>query len=64
MNEKDKEWIDNATYEELLRKWRFAPLGERIFIGESGEYYRKVMLQKKYKLPHNEVVKASKNVGW
>lgn len=28
-----KNWIDNATYQELLRKWRFSPSGDPFFIG-------------------------------
>ena len=28
INEKIKKWIDNATYEQLLSRWRFAPIGD------------------------------------
>jgi hypothetical protein len=30
MNEQDKLWIDNASYEDLLRIWRYAPLGDGV----------------------------------
>lgn len=42
-----REWIDNASYEELLRKWRFAPVGDPFFQGEMGQYYSKVMAEKR-----------------
>jgi hypothetical protein len=34
-----KRWIDNATYEQLLARWRFEPLGSPWFQGELGDYY-------------------------
>jgi len=61
MTEAEKTWIDNASYETLLERWRFAPAGDSIFIGEVGEYYSKVMGEKKQTCDH---VQASKNVGW
>jgi hypothetical protein len=61
MTPMQKEWIDNASYEELLTRWRFAPVGSEWFQGECGEYYSKVMNEKKKQCDH---VKASKNVGW
>lgn len=64
MDPKIKEWIDNASYEELLRKWRFAPIGDPMFIDETGEYYYDVMREKKNQLSHEEAVQASKNIGW
>jgi len=58
---KIKKWIDNASYEELLRKWRFAPIGDPYFQGETGDYYSKVMKEKKQNCDH---VQASKKIGW
>ena len=34
MTDEQKRWIDNASYEELLRKWRFTPSGDPIFTVE------------------------------
>lgn len=59
-----KEWIDNASYVELLRKWRFSKSGDPFFQGEIGEYYKEKMEEVKKSLPHSEVVAASKRVGW
>lgn len=63
MNEQDKKWIDGATYESLLARWRFAPVGARMFQGETGEYYAMVMAQKRDADPEGHV-RASKNIGW
>ena len=61
MNEQNKLWIDGATYEQLLYKWRNAPFGDKMFQGDAGDYYSKVMFEKKRTADH---VQASKNVGW
>lgn len=61
MNARMKQWIDAATYEDLLSKWRFASLGDPMFQGEIGDYYSKVMAEKRKTADH---VQASKNVGW
>ena len=58
---KMKRWIDDASYEELLRKWRFASAGDPYFQGESGIYYSNVMAQKRMAVDH---VAASKRIGW
>jgi hypothetical protein len=63
MTEEQKRWIDNASYETLLRKWRFAPVGDPMFQGEDGAYYSKVMFAKRDAAP-DAAVRASKNVGW
>ncbi len=62
--EQMKTWIDNATYEQLLARWRFAAVGDPFFIGETGDYYEKSIAAKKKKVGDNEAVRASKAVGW
>lgn len=59
-----KRWIDNASYEELLRKWRFAPLGDKYFSGNIGEYFTKKIIEKRNKLSSKEESEISKKVGW
>ena len=62
MTPAQKEWIDNASYEAMLARWRFAPPGDSIFQGESGEHYRKVMADKR---PSDaEHAAAPKRIGW
>ena len=64
MKDSDKKWIDNASYETLLQKWRFAPSGSPMFHGDTGKYYSDVMFLKREELPPGEAVAASKSVGW
>ena len=63
MTPEQKSWIDGASYEELLRKWRFAPSGEPMFQGDTGDYYQKVMNEKK-SADQAGAVAASKSIGW
>jgi len=64
MNEEMKKWIDEASYEELLSRWRFAQSGSPWFQGEIGEYYAKAMGLKRAEVGDDEAVRASKSVGW
>ena len=61
--EEQKKWIDDADYETLLRQWRFGEIGSLLFQGETGEYYKKVMAEKRDADPGGAVT-ASKSIGW
>ncbi|MGA7949696.1 MAG: hypothetical protein WCA45_05995 [Thiobacillaceae bacterium] len=63
MTEAQKKWIDEASYTTLLSKWRFAPTGDPMFIGDTGDYYAVMMQRKRAELPDNGV-SASKEIGW
>lgn len=64
MTPDQKEWIDTASYEELLRKWRYAPVGDPMFQDDTGQYYSKQMAEKRKEIGNDEQVRASKNIGW
>lgn len=64
MNDTQKAWIDNASYEQLLSRWRFAPVGDPVFQGDTGDYYAKVMREKKEQVGGAEHVRISKAIGW
>lgn len=64
MTEEQKNWVDNASYRDLLAKWRFAPSGDPMFQGDVGAYYAKVMAQQRAELPDGAHVAASKSIGW
>lgn len=64
MNDSDKAWIDSASYEQLLSRWRKAPVGDAIFIGDTGQYYSEAMNRKRSEVGHEVAVRASKNIGW
>lgn len=55
--------IDDMDYETMLRLWRFSPAGNEMFIGERGNYFSKVMFEKRDKDP-SAAIRASKAVGW
>ena len=59
-----KAWIDNASYEALLSRWRFAPAGDQFFAGEIGDYYSTVMARKRDEVGQAGHVSASKTIGW
>jgi len=61
MTDQQKEWIDNASYEKLLTKWRFNSSEDTIFHGDAGNYYIAVMDKKKEGV---DFVTISKRVGW
>jgi len=63
-SEEMKNWIDNASYKELLYMWRFEPVGSPFFIGEMGDYYARKLNQKREEVGAEEAVKASKSIGW
>jgi len=58
-----KQWIDNTSYEQLLSRWRFAPVGDLMFQGEIGDYYAEVMNKKREEVGNEEHVRASKSIG-
>lgn len=57
----NKTYIDSLRYEDLLRRWRFAPAGDSWFQGQTGAYWSERMEAKKQEPGH---VAASKRVGW
>lgn len=59
---KNKEAIDGMSYESLLAKWRFAPVGDPWLQGETGDYWSKRM--KELKNQGADHVGASKQIGW
>ena len=63
MTTKEKAWIDLASYEQLLSRWRFAPAGDPYFSGETGKYFSKMMQQRKEENPAG-AVEASKRIEW
>jgi hypothetical protein len=64
MTPEQKQWIDEASLEDLLRKWRFAPSGDLMFQGDTGEYYKEKMWDKRDKAGSTEWTRVSKLIGW
>lgn len=63
-NEERIEWIQNASFEDLLYKWRFEPPGSPWFAGEVGNYFTKVIGLKKEEVSLEEWARVSKQIGW
>lgn len=59
-----KEWIKNASYQEMLEKWRFAPTGDPFFQGEIGKFYSTTMAAKRQEIGLDMASRISKRVGW
>lgn len=60
-----KQEIDDKSYEKLLSRWRFAPVGDAMFQGESGKYWGGRMAELRSKPGGDgEAVRASKSLGW
>jgi hypothetical protein len=60
---KNKTYIDSLPYNALLSRWRFAPVGDSMFQGETGDYWGKRLAELRDKDPDGHV-RASKNIGW
>jgi len=58
----NKKTIDSMSYEQLLRRWRFAPAGDPWFQGETGDYWAERM--KVLRRKGADHVKTSKRIGW
>lgn len=61
----NKAYIDRQTYEQLLSRWRFAPVGDPWFQDETGDYWAKRMTELRSKPGgDSEHVRSSKSLGW
>ena len=64
LTEGNKKHIDSLSYEQLLSKWRFAPMGDPWFQGETGEYWSSTMNKARKEIGQVEAVNVSKDIGW
>ena len=64
MTDFEKQWIDDASYEQLFAKVRFEPVGSPWFTGETGAYLMERWGQLRDALPPGEHSRISKKIGW
>ena len=64
MTDEQKQRIDDMDYESMLSLWRNAPSGHPMFQGDTGDYYSKIMAEKRSEVGNDAHVTASKNIGW
>ena len=57
-------WINAASLEDLLRKWRFEPPPSPLFMGRVGEHYKTIMAIRRDELGPDAWTAASNKVGW
>ncbi len=57
-------WIDTASYEQLLRKWRFAEVGDEWFTGDIGAHFSAMLSKRRAEIGPGAAAAASKSVGW
>lgn len=63
-HEEMKAWIDGASYEELLQRWRNEPGGSIWFDNVLGQHYAKAMVEKRSKIGPEAAAEISKRIGW
>ncbi len=63
LTEENKRHIDSLSYEGLLERNRYAPVGDPWFQGETGKYWLKRMAELRSADPSG-AVGASKRIGW
>jgi len=56
--------IDEMTYTEMLRVWRFADSENELIQGEIGRYFAKKITEKRKEVGEAGHVAASKEIGW
>ena len=64
MNDELRNEIDRMPLEDLLRRWRFAPAGDRLFQGASGEYAAERLGVLRAAVGPAQWTAVSKRVGW
>lgn len=47
MTADQRQWIDDATYEQLLMHWRFSSVSDELLTGDVGAYLREAMAAKR-----------------
>lgn len=65
MTDEMKARIDEMSYEALLSMWRYAPVGDPLFQGDTGDYFGERMKELRSQ-PGGDArhVSASKSIGW
>lgn len=59
MTPEQKRQIDEMTQFQMAYHWRFAPVGDPLLQGDTGDYFTKVFKEKGFFTPQ-----ISKEIGW
>ncbi len=61
--EEMKQWVDSATYEMLLVRWRDLPFDDPFFF-QLGEYYLQKIVDKRSEVGEEEHKKVLSRLSW
>ena len=66
MTPEQKAWIDNATYEMMLERVRYAPVGDPLFVRDTevSKYFDTRCAQLRKEVGDAGHTAASKRIGW
>jgi hypothetical protein len=64
MSDLERDWIDTASYEELLTKLRQEPIGSKWLNGDVGNHLAFTLSVKRRQLTETERVAICKRVKW
>ena len=64
MDEDIKLEIDQLSYEDMVRKIRFSPVGDFMFVGEASDYLFTRYKKLRSELSQEEKTGVSKSIGW
>lgn len=59
-----KKKIEDMSYEELLRRWRFYLPGDPMFKGEVGEFFAITLVKRREQVGAAQHTTVSKMIGW
>ena len=57
LTKENKQYIDSMSYMSLLSQWRYSPVGNPWFQGETGDYWSKRMAELRDTVDHVAVSK-------
>ncbi len=64
MDEGIKKSIDDMDYRSMFQLWQFAPTGHAYLCGDEGEYFIKIMQEKRDAITDAQHTAISKEIGW
>jgi hypothetical protein len=64
VTKEDKDWLENASYSDLLRRWRFAPTSDPLVQDDAGIYFQQVLDRRRKEIGVDEHIRISKMIGF
>ena len=64
MTNNQKKLIDDMSYYDMVKKWRFAQIGDILFSGDVGLYFGDSLIKKGKEFTAIKKSEISKSIGW